>query len=102
MKLADLLPVGATVSDARFATLEVSGVSADSRTIRPGDLFVALAGAKDDGMRFVGPALRSGAVAVMAERAPPDQPKVSPSSRSPMHAAPWRWWRRNCSRASRA
>ena len=47
------------------------GVSADSRAVKPGDLFVAVAGAKDDGMRFVGQALAAGAAAVMAERAPP-------------------------------
>jgi UDP-N-acetylmuramoyl-L-alanyl-D-glutamate--2,6-diaminopimelate ligase len=70
MKLADLLTADA-VSDARFAALDIAGVSADSRTIKPGDLFVAVAGAKDDGLRFVGQALASGAAAVMAERVPP-------------------------------
>ncbi len=44
MKLADLLTADA-VSDARLAALEVGGVSADSRSIKPGDLFVAVAGA---------------------------------------------------------
>ena len=70
MKLADLITADA-VSDARFAALEVGGVSADSRAVKPGDLFVAVAGAKDDGMRFVPQALAAGAAAVMAERAPP-------------------------------
>jgi len=51
--------------------LAVKGISADSRATKPGDLFVAMAGAKDDGARFVGEALASGAVAVMAERVPP-------------------------------
>jgi UDP-N-acetylmuramoyl-L-alanyl-D-glutamate--2,6-diaminopimelate ligase len=69
MKLKDLLTVDA-VSDARFAALELRGVSADSRTVKPGELFVAVAGAKDDGLRFVGQALASGATAVMAERVP--------------------------------
>jgi UDP-N-acetylmuramoyl-L-alanyl-D-glutamate--2,6-diaminopimelate ligase len=69
MKLAELLAAEARV-DARFAALEVCGVSADSRTIKPGEMFVAVAGAKDDGLRFVGPALASGAAAIVAERAP--------------------------------
>jgi UDP-N-acetylmuramoyl-L-alanyl-D-glutamate--2,6-diaminopimelate ligase len=69
MKLKNLLTVD-TVSDARFDGLDVKGVSADSRTTNAGDLFVAMAGAKDDGLRFVGPALAAGAVAVMAERVP--------------------------------
>ncbi len=54
MKLFDLVPADA-VSDARFADARYRGISADSRTVKPGDLFVAVAGAKDDGMRFVGP-----------------------------------------------
>src|SRR2546425_9592370 len=69
MKLADLLTVDA-VSEARFAALDLAGVSADSRTIKPGDLFVAVAGAKDDGLDFVSQAVASGAAAVMAERPP--------------------------------
>jgi UDP-N-acetylmuramoyl-L-alanyl-D-glutamate--2,6-diaminopimelate ligase len=70
MKLNDLLGADA-ITDARFAALDVKGVSADSRAIRPGDLFVAVAGAKDDGLRFAGDALARGAAAIMAERAPP-------------------------------
>ena len=70
MKLENLLTPDA-VSDARFAALEVAGVSDDSRTVKPGDLFVAVAGTKDDGLRFVGQALAAGAAAVMAERVPP-------------------------------
>ena len=70
MQLKSLLPVDA-VSDARFAALKIAGVSADSRTIKSGDLFVAVAGSKDDGLHFVGPALAAGAAAIMAERVPP-------------------------------
>jgi UDP-N-acetylmuramoyl-L-alanyl-D-glutamate--2,6-diaminopimelate ligase len=69
MKLKNLLTVD-SVSDARFATLELNGISADSRTVKPGDLFVAMTGAKDDGLQFVAQALAAGAAAVMAERVP--------------------------------
>jgi UDP-N-acetylmuramoyl-L-alanyl-D-glutamate--2,6-diaminopimelate ligase len=69
MKLKNLLTVD-SVSDARFATLELTGISADSRNVKPGELFVAVAGAKDDGLRFVGQALAAGASAIMAERVP--------------------------------
>src|SRR5262245_30294807 len=69
MKLKTLLTVDA-VSDARFATLDVAGITADSRTVKPGDLFVAVAGSKEDGLRYVAPALAGGAVAIMAERVP--------------------------------
>ena len=67
MRLKDLLTVDA-LSDARFDTIEVGGITADSRTVKPGDLFVAIAGSKDNGLRFVAPAVAAGAAAVMAER----------------------------------
>ena len=70
MKLAKLLTVDA-VSDARYASLDVRGVTADSRAVKKGDLFVAIAGTKADGLHFVAPAVSSGAVAIMAEKVPP-------------------------------
>src|SRR5262249_53255244 len=53
------------VSEARFATLDLAGVSADSRAIKRGDLFVAVAGAKDDGLNFVSQAGASGGAAAV-------------------------------------
>jgi UDP-N-acetylmuramoyl-L-alanyl-D-glutamate--2,6-diaminopimelate ligase len=69
MKLSDLLPPDATY-DPRFAALEVTGVTADSRAVKPGDLFVAVPGTKADGLQYVPQAIAKGAVAVMAERKP--------------------------------
>jgi UDP-N-acetylmuramoyl-L-alanyl-D-glutamate--2,6-diaminopimelate ligase len=46
--------------------VEIAGLSADSRTVRRGFLFAALAGAKTSGDRFLGEALAKGAVAVLA------------------------------------
>jgi len=46
----------------------VSGWSVDSRTLAPGDLYFALAGANHDGHDFVGQALAKGAAAVVVER----------------------------------
>jgi UDP-N-acetylmuramoyl-L-alanyl-D-glutamate--2,6-diaminopimelate ligase len=46
--------------------VEVAGLTADSREVRPGFLFAALAGGKTDGARFVDDAVRRGAVAVLA------------------------------------
>ncbi|MGH6960555.1 MAG: Mur ligase domain-containing protein, partial [Dongiaceae bacterium] len=42
------------------------GVSIDSRTMRRGDLFVALAGPNFDGHDFIGAALAAGAAAAIA------------------------------------
>jgi UDP-N-acetylmuramoyl-L-alanyl-D-glutamate--2,6-diaminopimelate ligase len=70
MKLATLLTVDA-VSDARFAGLDIRTISADSRKVGAKGLFVAVAGTKDDGLRFVRDAIAAGAVAIMAEKVPP-------------------------------
>ncbi|MFN3522140.1 MAG: UDP-N-acetylmuramoyl-tripeptide--D-alanyl-D-alanine ligase [Phenylobacterium sp.] len=52
----------------------VTGVSIDTRTLEPGDLFVALAGARD-GHEFAPQALAKGAAGVLAAR-PVDGPAV--------------------------
>jgi UDP-N-acetylmuramoyl-L-alanyl-D-glutamate--2,6-diaminopimelate ligase len=70
MKLREILPADAVI-EAGYADLEVGGVTADSRTVKRGDVFVAIAGGKTDGLRFVKGALAAGAVAILAER-PPD------------------------------
>src|SRR6185436_16049364 len=70
MKLARLLTVDA-LSDARFADLDVRGIASDSRKVEPNSLFVAIAGNKDDGLKFVKNAIDAGAVAIMAEKVPP-------------------------------
>ena len=49
---------------------DISGLAYDSRKVRPGDLFIALPGARDDGARFVPDAIQRGAVAVLHQGAP--------------------------------
>jgi UDP-N-acetylmuramoyl-L-alanyl-D-glutamate--2,6-diaminopimelate ligase len=73
VKLAELIERDGEF-DARYAALDVTGVASDSRKVKRGDLFVAVPGAKADGLAFVPQALAAGAVAVMAERAPEDLP----------------------------
>lgn len=48
-----------------------SGVSTDSRTVRPGDLYVALVGERFDGHDFVGAAIEAGARAAVVSRPVP-------------------------------
>jgi UDP-N-acetylmuramoyl-L-alanyl-D-glutamate--2,6-diaminopimelate ligase len=72
MKLREILPPDAEI-DARHAALDIGGVTADSRTVKRGDVFVAIAGGKADGLRFVNSAIAAGAVAIVAER-PPETP----------------------------
>ena len=45
--------------------IEITGISADSRLIKPGFLFAALPGAIVDGAKFIGQAVENGAVAVL-------------------------------------
>jgi UDP-N-acetylmuramoyl-L-alanyl-D-glutamate--2,6-diaminopimelate ligase len=71
MKLREVLPADAEI-ESRTADLDVSGVSADSRAIKSGDVFVAIEGGKTDGLKFVGTAIAAGATAILAQR----QPKV--------------------------
>jgi UDP-N-acetylmuramoyl-tripeptide--D-alanyl-D-alanine ligase len=47
---------------------EFAGVSIDSRTIRPGDLFVAVKGDRFDGVDFLGAAVANGASGVVVPR----------------------------------
>jgi len=46
----------------------ITGVVADSRQVKPGNLFVAVAGGSADGHRFITDALRGGAAAVVGTR----------------------------------
>ncbi|MCX7281590.1 MAG: UDP-N-acetylmuramoyl-L-alanyl-D-glutamate--2,6-diaminopimelate ligase [Alphaproteobacteria bacterium] len=48
-----------------FAGLTITGLASDSRKVKPGYLFAALAGTKTDGARFVKDAVARGAVAVL-------------------------------------
>lgn len=72
MKLRDLLPEAAI--GARQAAIEVAGITADSRKIKSGFLFVAVSGAKTDGAHFARQAIAAGAVGVMAEQRPDGLP----------------------------
>jgi UDP-N-acetylmuramoyl-L-alanyl-D-glutamate--2,6-diaminopimelate ligase len=69
MKLREILPPDADI-DRRHADRDVGGVTADSRAVKRGDVFVAIAGNKADGARFIAPALAAGAIAIVAERKP--------------------------------
>jgi UDP-N-acetylmuramoyl-tripeptide--D-alanyl-D-alanine ligase len=47
--------------------LKVTGVSIDTRTLKPGDLYVAIRGKRLDGHRFCGQAIEKGAAAVVVD-----------------------------------
>src|SRR5436305_10369289 len=75
MRLRDLFGDDA-VMDARAGEIAVTGLAADSRAVKPGDVFFALAGTKTDGARFIEQAIASGAVAVVCEKPPASDRRV--------------------------
>jgi UDP-N-acetylmuramoyl-tripeptide--D-alanyl-D-alanine ligase len=72
--LIDLLNAEPVALDAAAQCLRVS---TDTRTIQPGDLFVALKGARFDAHDYVGDAIRKGAVAAVVDhRVDSDLPQL--------------------------
>ncbi len=77
---------------ARVRPLRVAGprdadilsLSIDSRRPSPRGLFVALAGSRTDGNRFVREAVERGAVAVISEQAPPPASSSLPGTGAPV------------------
>lgn len=72
MKLSELLhetgiKYGITTDNSTEDPV-ITGISCDSRTLRPGDLFLALSGTKDHGRNHVEEAIRRGAAAAVSER----------------------------------
>ncbi len=72
MKLRDLLPETAT--EPSLSAIEATGVTADSRKVKPGFVFLAIAGAKADGAHFAKQAIAAGAVAIAGETRPEGLP----------------------------
>jgi len=61
---------GHLASGASTADWQATGVSIDSRTCAPGDLFIAIAGPNFDGHDYVAEALSAGAAAAVISRIP--------------------------------
>lgn len=69
MRLQELLEsAGFPMSKiVRFSDESVKGISSDSRTLRRGEIFVAIRGLHHDGTRHIGEALKKGALLVVCE-----------------------------------
>ncbi len=72
--LAELLRWVSPIEVRGPKDVQITGLTHDSRTVKPGDLFFALPGSKTDGNRHVRKACELGAVAVVSELAPPPAP----------------------------
>ena len=70
MKIIELVPSASVTAPPGAGppqNLEITGLTADSRQVRPGFLFAALAGAQTDGRRFAGEAAAKGAAAILTD-----------------------------------
>ncbi|MGF1516153.1 MAG: UDP-N-acetylmuramoyl-tripeptide--D-alanyl-D-alanine ligase [Elainellaceae cyanobacterium] len=78
-------------------SLSVVGFSTDSRTVAPGEVFVALTGENFDGHRFLGDAGKKGATAAIVSRqVDSDLPQILVSDTLTAYQAIARWWRHQC------
>lgn len=68
LTLAEVAAAVAGELDRVDAAAAATGIAIDSRQVRAGDLFVAIAGERVDGHDFAATALAGGAVAVLAQR----------------------------------
>ncbi len=81
-------------------TPEITGITTDSRTVGPGQLFVALRGEKFDGHDFVAAAIAAGCVAAVVDRAfaltldTGTLPVLVVDDTLKAYQAIGRWWRR--------
>lgn len=75
MKLSELIKNSAVLQVKGDEETEVKGLHSDSRKIEPGFLFVAVPGTQTDGHAYIVQAIEKGAVAVVCQRLPDDQPE---------------------------
>ena len=68
--LSDVASAAGSALPAGTSDLELSGVAVDSRAVRAGALFVAVRGARADGLDFATDAVAHGARAILASRVP--------------------------------
>lgn len=96
MRLKALLSGVALLGGFADEDVEISGISYDTRTIQPGELFVALTGYKTDGHRFLREAVEKGAAAVICHKAPeePGPWLIAADTRAALAAVSANWFGR--------
>ena len=67
MKLSELMRGVEKTGGDVDGSIEITSVCADSRLVRKGSLFVAIAGFQQDGTKFIEQAIQKGAVAIVSE-----------------------------------
>ena len=70
MKLSQLLQGVEILKLHADPNTEITGMTFDSRKVKPGDLFMAISGFATDGNRFIPGAMEKGAAVVVTAKAP--------------------------------
>ena len=96
-QLVEILPATPiNLSDEAASTL-FTGITTDTRSLKPGNVFLALRGEKFDGHDFAGVAVERGAIAVITDRRAPTQlngiPQLQVEDTLLAYQQIARWWR---------
>ncbi len=88
MKLGELLEgiVGVDLANSSHGAIEVTGISTNSQTCQPGDLFIGMPGTRVDGGEFWRGALATGAIAALIS--PEALAKISAAEDNPIFTTP--------------
>ena len=71
MELSELKPIFLRLKGTKlynFHNLEIKGISYNSKSVKPGDIFVAIPGSKTDGNYFIPEAIQGGAIAIVSNK----------------------------------
>ncbi len=73
MKLDELLIPISIIETSGQVSIDITGVNIDSRSVIPGDLFIAVRGTQADGHSYISKAIEQGATAILCETFPEDR-----------------------------
>ena len=68
-KIADLIGAAKSINDEELSNVLITGMTHNDSDVQPGDLFIALPGAKRHGAEFAANAQKKGAIAVVTDSA---------------------------------
>ncbi len=94
MKLKDLLEGVSVEKTSVDMTCEIIGVTADSRAVKPGMLFIAIRGTKSDGHAYIPQAEKAGAACIIAEEDYEGESVVVPDTRAAYSLIAANWFGR--------
>lgn len=96
-QLVDIIAAETVNLQPKAASKPVAGLTTDTRTIKPGEVFLALRGEKFDGHNFVKAAVEKGAIAIITEHGSrpelKDTPQLQVADTLQAYQQIAHWWR---------